>query len=589
MSDSAKPAPSHQRTTSFQASSAGDSDLTDPFVNLTAVGPYEVVGSLGEGHFGRVLLAFDPRMQRQVAVKVLRSEMNSKEALESAFAEARAQAAVQHPHVVTVYEVGELDGGSCYVVSEYLSGGTLDQRMASGESWSPEAAVDVVVPLAEALEAAHRMGLVHRDVKPANVLFDDNDRPFLADFGLAVRELDQSAVRGQIAGTVRYMSPEQVAGRAHHLDGRTDIWALGVMLYALLTGQHPFSGKTTEETFEEIRNREPRPLRIRRSDLCPKLEAIVLRCLRKPVSERYGTAADLATELREWRDQPEVAETAVEGEVTLKKRTWIAPVVVVAALLIVALGIVFRPDQRPPAPLADDAPPQTNGKKQVDAKQSAELDVSKRATAVTLFALDAKLTLQGHFKPAKSVEDLPDGTFDVQQVSLYKVVLSEKHVRDLSAFPSIESIDFRGSRLDDNWLRHLLVLNSLRSLSLWDTGVTDEALRHVGAMKSLEKLVLAETRVTDDGLKHLLRLPDLRHLALGRTRVTGDGLRLLSGFNELEHVAVDGISLSEADLLELAHVKSLRSLHTGPLAADVRERLQAAMPRVHITTAGKSP
>lgn len=595
MSDSEKRDRQRQPTTTYRTSPSGNSDRTDADGELSEVGPYQVTRTLGKGHFGRVLLAFDPRMHRHVAIKLLRAEINSSKSLKAAFAEARAQAAVHHPNVVTVHDVGKLEGGSCYIVSEYLGGGTLADRMKTGEPWTPESAIDVVIPLADALEAAHRMGLVHRDVKPANVLFNEDGRPFLGDFGLAVHETDQKAIRGQVAGTVRYMSPEQVDGRAHHLDGRTDVWALGVILYALLTGRPPFNGSSSQEVFEEILKREPRPLRVRRPDLCPDLEAIVLKCLRKRVSERYGTAGDLSSALTQWRDSQNRGNAVSAAELRGKRQFRPSHFVGVALLVTAVLGLIAalvisqrnQPDRTQPSGKSTVA----NGNKQANGtkKQPTIPPPSMRAAASRLFGLGGKLKLRGQRKQVGSDEELPAGPFDVQGILLYKATLNEADLESLAAFPHVESLDFRGARLQNDWLRHLSGLESLTSLSLWDTGITDDALRIVGTMKNLETLVLAETRTTDSGLKHLVLLTNLRRLILSRTRVTTEGLKLLAGFERLEHVAIDGLAIDENGLLELARVKTLRTLHTDPLSPQTRQRLQAAMPRVRITTPDGAP
>ncbi len=153
---------------------------------------------------------------------------------------------------------------------------------------------------AEALSYAHEQGLVHRDLKPANILMDRQGRPHIADFGLAVHEDDRWPNRWEVAGTPPYMAPEQVRGESHRLDGRTDLWGLGVILYQMLTGVRPFEGGSNERIYDEILYREPVPPRQRDRTIPRELEWICLKCLSKLMTDRYTTASDLADDLRSW-------------------------------------------------------------------------------------------------------------------------------------------------------------------------------------------------------------------------------------------------------------------------------------------------
>ena len=265
-------------------------------LNLGAkVGKYVVEELVGGGAFGNVYCARDTVLDRKVAIKVpSKACFQSREAFQLYVREARSIAQVDHDRIVPIYDHGELlDGQVFYLVLKYIDGPSLASFLASQRP-SAERCVDIVKEVSEAVAAIHQAGFWHRDLKPANILLDGSGKPYVTDFGLAIHENEQGQRRGELAGTWPYMSPEQVRGKADLLDGRSDIWATGVILYEMLSGHLPFQSKS------EILHREPVPISQRVPDVDPRLEEICVKCLAKEPAERYSSASSLAKDLNDY-------------------------------------------------------------------------------------------------------------------------------------------------------------------------------------------------------------------------------------------------------------------------------------------------
>jgi len=262
------------------------------------VSHYEILDKLGEGGMGVVYKALDKRLERTVALKFLPKHLiASDEEKQRLTQEAKAAAALNHPNICTIHNVGEYDDRQ-FIVMEYIKGSTLRRKLKDVKNWDQNAILTYAVQIIRALKEAHSKGIVHRDIKSENIMVTEDDRIKVMDFGLAkLKGSPQVTKTGNTVGTVTYMSPEQLRGDA--VDERSDIWSFGIVLYELLTGRLPFKDDYDHAIMYSILNKDPAPVSTLNSSVSPKLEAVVAKCIEKDPAERYQTAGALLVELND--------------------------------------------------------------------------------------------------------------------------------------------------------------------------------------------------------------------------------------------------------------------------------------------------
>jgi hypothetical protein len=316
----------------------------------TKLGPYEIQSPLGAGGMGEVYRARDPRLKREVAIKVLPQAFSSDaDRLRRFEQEALATAALNHPNILAVFDIGTSEG-SPYVVSEMLEGETLRERLRSG-AIAGRKTLDYALQIAHGLAAAHEKGIIHRDLKPENLFFTKDGRVKILDFGLAKLTQSDSADHssqptmthatelGTVLGTAGYMSPEQARGVA--VDARSDIFSFGAILYEMLSGKRAFHGETPADTMSAILKENPADLNETNRNVSPALERIVQHCLEKNPEQRFHSARDAAFALEALSTTSSSSSAKVERAVS-RRRLPIAAYLAAGLVLILLVFIAGR-------------------------------------------------------------------------------------------------------------------------------------------------------------------------------------------------------------------------------------------------------
>ena len=323
------------------------------------LGPYEILSLLGSGGMGEVYRALDPRLGREVAIKVLPSERMDEERQRRFVQEARAASALNHPSIVTIHEIESAEGLD-FIVMEYVPGKSLD-RLISRQGMPLGEVLRIAIPIADALARAHGRGIVHRDVKPSNVIVGSEGAVKLVDFGLAklvasagaspeaeTETAERPLTRaGAVSGTTAYMSPEQASGR--DVDARTDVFSFGALLYEMVTGRRAFAGDSAAATLAAVMREQPKSPSEVAPDVPRDLERVILRCLRKEADRRYQSMADVKLELEQIKEDSDSQQRAGAAPSPRRHRRY-GIVAALAAILLLSAGAWFILRSRTPLP-----------------------------------------------------------------------------------------------------------------------------------------------------------------------------------------------------------------------------------------------
>ena len=505
------------------------------------LGRYRLDEVVGTGGFGQVWKGFDPELQRTVAIKVPRLDrLASSGQADKFLAEARKVAQLRHTGIVPVHDVGR-DGEWCFIVSDFIECGSLAERIKQQRADWLES-TRLMAELAEILHYAHQQGFIHRDIKPGNILLDAEGKPYLADFGIAVSEGEGHS--SGTAGTLAYMSPEQLMDGVSRIDHRADIYGLGVVFYELLTSQKPFTGNNPLDLRNAILSAQPTPPRVLVASLPVSLERTCLKAMAKDPAERYATAKDYATALN-----------AVIGPKRWK--LWIAGgilAVLLSALLAAMILRIWNPD-------ADKAPHETMTTAHRPANRD-ELAEEIRAFAKSHPEVKPERSSDSVLKQQEAVKKIMEGTMNKYGIHRSDTRSPRDTDNNARATPVFEeTLDLTARPVADSDFERIGGDLALRTLLLRSTPTTDTHLAWLKRNSLIETLDISETRITDEGLQHLARLPALADLSLANTAITNQGLKTI-GPMHLRRLDLSNTKITDEGLGYLGHRHGLRDCLT---------------------------
>ena len=523
--------PAQSLARNFVTGDPSSAFIPDPLTGtvVRSFGDYILLCEIGRGGMGVVYKAHQVSLNRPVALKMIKAGVLADSAELSRFQnEAEAVARLDHPGIVPVHEVGDHDGQRYFTMS-LIEGSDLAEQIAAFKD-NPKAVASLLAEAAEAVHHAHLRGILHRDLKPANILVDPEGHPHVTDFGLAKRvEADvEMTASGAILGTPAYMSPEQAAGHRGTITTATDVYGLGAILYALLTGKAPFGGESVLETLDAVQNRPPEPPTRLNGRVPRELETICLKCLEKEPQRRYASVWALAEDLERWLDGHPIAARPVSTPV--RAWMWCRRNKIVAGLLaasvLLAVGATWQ-WQRADGP----------------APRKARYDAGSTAIDHALGLCEQGQVGNGLLLLARVLETAPRGAVDLKQaIRANLVAWSRYDTRLTNLLPHAEEVNFVAFGPDG---QIALTLGPERTARLWDASTGEprgELLRHDGAIIAAAFSPDGRMVVTC-GMDYRARLwevptgrplgePLSHHGPVRSIAFNGDGQLLLTGSND---------------------------------------------------------
>jgi Leucine-rich repeat (LRR) protein len=563
--------------------------LPDWAVELGVLGGYRLLRVLGEGGMGVVFEAQDLGLERRVALKAMDPTLAAdQEARRRFLREARLVAALEHDHIVAIHQVGE-ERALPFLVMPLLRGENLESRLSREHVLNCSEAIRIGREVALGLAAAHASGVVHRDVKPSNVwLEEDSGRVKVLDFGLA-RPIEGDSLLSEphaLAGTPAYMAPEQLRGGA--VDGRTDLFALGCLLYQMCTGISPFQRATVMATFLAAATEQPSPPAKLRAAVPAGLSDFVMRLLRKDPAERPQSAVAASDQLSCWGQQVPTTlsgphAVAEPGPGSMRTRAWLRRLAAIVVLAIVAPAmfltgaVLGRFATRAPEPFRV-------GGFDINAS-AADSRPANRRLAEWILARGGSVTVPGLSgeKEIRGTEELPESVY-ISEVNLAGYSIREEDIRRLSAATGLWRFAADGRQLSEAGVARLAEFQGLRELSIGNLQHGDDCARRLAELRDLTLLDVTGSHLSDAGFELLAKLTPLRELGLSGTGIGDTGLALLRplrnlkvlrladggitnlglnslrSFHDLESLDLSGTKVDDAGIAQLKELPKLRRL-----------------------------
>lgn len=544
--------------------------------SIGRIGHYEVLQVLGRGGFGIVFRVFDDVLHRVVAVKMLSPQVAATSPARKRFLrEARSSAQVRHENVVQVYEVGEQP--LPYIAMEFIPGETLQQRLDRTGPIDVSEVVRIGRQIAEGLAAAHANDLIHRDIKPGNILIEGGaQRVKITDFGLA-RAADDASISqsGIVAGTPMFMAPEQAKGET--LDQRADLFSIGSVLYAMTAGRPPFRANGTLAVLKRVAEDNPRPIREVIPETPQWLCDIISRLHAKKPEDRFQSARELADLLAECESQLGANAKVMDfsqahsknSPAVAKSGPWkwavaalLIPIVALALTEIAGSTHLFRARRGFDSIPRDGSPQSTN----VAGTEQAFGDPDRHAAEYAL-SLRGIVKVNDQEQEINAMADLPRDAFRLTAVAVHNSQVSDEGLANFSGCKSLTHLSLVVNTLDrwgpvtDKGLACFRDCKDLVSLTLDSSSVSGDGLANFSNCKNLQILDLSNSGVTDAGLVPLKDCKNLTHLSLSGTQITDTGLICFKGCTGLTHLDLGDTRVTDAGLANFKDCTALKILH----------------------------